>query len=98
MYGIHLTHSIFPFYILSPEKSWGNSIHVTHPDISGHPPSCIDCVTLCGAGGLAGQPHCPFRALTAPGLPLPTPSPSLPSPCSLLWCTESQDLAAKSVG
>lgn len=98
MYGIHVNHSIFPFYILLPEKSWGNSTLVTDPDISSHPPSCIGCVTLCEAGGLVDQPHCPFRVLTAPGLSAHSvPLAAVPLH-SLLWCTESQDLAAKSVG
>lgn len=81
MYGIHLNHSIFPFYIFSPEESWGNSTHVTHPDISSHPPSCVGCVTLCVWGWWpADQPHRPSCVLTAPGFSLPTASPSLPSP------------------
>lgn len=98
MCGIHVNHSIFPFYILLPEKSWGNSTLVTHPDISSHPPSCIDFVTLCGAGGLVDQPHCPFCVLTAPGLSAHSVPLAAVPPRSLLWCTESQDLAAESVG
>lgn len=58
-------------------KSWRNPTRVTHPDVSDHPPSCINCVTL---QGCRQANHTTLsRELVPPGPSLPAPSRWPPS-------------------